>query len=272
MNTNNNYIELRRLLEGWYAARLTPAEEARLYALLADPGPLPADLEADRSMILAIREAADQTVEIPAEKAQRIEAALEREMAAERMAAAATKTPRPLWRRWIWQGAAAVAVLAIGATFLIRTGDNSTPEHPGLAEVTTPITGGTSRQTVKLQTAEDSIVVNTPIAVAPEASDIAQAEKSKKPAKKHHTDKHHKGHNKRKSAAHGDSYEYDATEARLVAANYHVVTEQREADAMLAAIFGRLESQMSAESVKMAEITADYQSEMTKLSIASEIN
>ena len=54
-------------------------------------------------------------------------------------------------------------------------------------------------------------------------------------------------------------------EERLVAANYHVVTDEREADAILTTVFVRLESGMTEENFRISDVRARYEMEVNDI-------
>jgi len=60
-------------------------------------------------------------------------------------------------------------------------------------------------------------------------------------------------------------YLSEAEEQQLIADNYRVVRDEREADAILSSVFVRLEGSLMEESYRISDINAEYEMEMTKL-------
>ena len=127
-------------------------------------------------------------------------------------------------------------------------------DKPGMALSETPDAGPISTDTMLFMTPEQ------PRAVAPavekESRKLASAQKksSRKAVKC-----------KPVETDDDDLYLSEEEEERLVAANYHVVTDEREANAILGAVFVRLKSGMTEESYKISDVKARYEMEMNDI-------
>lgn len=231
MKTTEKENEIRRLLEGWYSATLSAEEEHRLQELLLKADDLPADLEAERDLLSALQAAGRDETELPEEYSSRINLALEREMSATRMQS-------KVMRRRLWGAAAAVALFAVGAGIAFQTGTDRS-SHEQLAVVNKP--------RIETPKAEKIVIAEEPDAAEKMAgTDVRAHAKKHRPERRQHD-------------------QIEADEEETLTGNYHVVTDEREAEAMLAAIFGRLESQVSIENERVAEIKGEYETEMNKL-------
>lgn len=262
MNDKDKIQDIRKLVSAWYAAELNPDDERRLYQLLDSTTNLPPDIESDKKLICALRQAADEEFEMPLGCAERINSALEQEMACARLEAA-SRSARFRLRRWMGWGAAAVVVVAFGASFLMRH-DNDGKQM--IAELTTPDTTSFSSEKIEsaISSNQDSILLAPP---QQHAGNLAENKKTR--AKNKYEKESISAQN---ITVTPDTYEFEEEEEKLLAANYHVITDEKEADAMLASVFSRLESQMTAESVKLEEINGEYQNEMTKIYVSGTIN
>ncbi|MDE7403235.1 MAG: hypothetical protein K2M87_07480 [Muribaculaceae bacterium] len=232
--------EIRRLLEKWYSATLSADEETRLRQLLQMEGELPADLAADRNLLSALDEAIQEETEIPEEYAKRINDALEREIGVTRM--------RTKWkRRRIWGVAA--AMLALVVVFSYRVSQPQAPQD-------------------KLAKTDDKLKIEVRM---PEKSQklnnvTADGENNRESEKKASTKRHITKTKLPQNEPH------DSVEEPYINEHYHVVTDQREAEALLASIFGRLESQIDIESDRVTEINSEYEMEMDKLTNPVEVS
>ncbi len=250
--TMNEYNDIREILNRWYDGNTTPAEQQRLADFFATDRELPADLEMEREMFRAMTEAGEEYAEMPHEVSERINAALEAEMAEER----GPQRKGFGWRRRAMTACAAAACMAVVLTipFLKSSDKAMVGDKPGMALSETPDAGPISTDTMLFMTPEQ------PRAVAPavekESRKLASAQKksSRKAVKC-----------KPVETDDDDLYLSEEEEERLVAANYHVVTDEREANAILGAVFVRLKSGMTEESYKISDVKARYEMEMNDI-------
>lgn len=249
----NEYNDIREILNRWYDGNTTPAEQQRLADFFATDRVLPADLEMEREMFRAMTEAGEDYAEMPLEVSRSINAALEVEMARER-------EPQRKgfgWRRRAMTACAAAACMAVVLTIPFLKSDDKAMvgDKPGMALSETPDARRASTDTMLFMTPE------LPRAVAPavekESRKLASAQKK---ASRHAV--------KRKPVetdSDDDLYLSEEEEERLVAANYHVVTDEREANAILGAVFVRLKSGITEESYKISDVKARYEMEMNDI-------
>lgn len=249
----NEYNDIREILNRWYDGQSTPAELQRLADFFATDRELPADLEMEREMFRAMAEAGEDYAEMPVEVSERITAALEAEMAGERV----ERRKGFGWRRRAMTACAAAACMAMILTIpFLKSNDKAMiGDKAGMAVSETPDARRASTDTMLFMTPE------LPRAVAPavekEARKLASAQKK---ASRHAV--------KRKPVetdSDDDLYLSEEEEERLVAANYHIVTDEREAHAILSTVFVRLESGMTEENFKISDVRTRYEMEMNDI-------
>lgn len=249
----NEYDDIREILNRWYDGNTTPAEQQSLSDFFATAVDLPADMEMEREMFRAMTETGEDYAEMPVEVSERITAALETEMAGERV----ERRKGFGWRRRAMTACAAAACLAVVLTipFLKSSDKAMIGDKAGMAVSETPDARRASTDTMLFMTPE------LPRAVAPavekESRKLASAQKK---ASRHTV--------KRKPVetdSDDDLYLSEEEEERLVAANYHVVTDEREAHAILSTVFVRLESGMTEENFKISDVRARYEMEMNDI-------
>ena len=251
--TMNEYNDIREILNRWYDGQSTPAEQQRLADFFATDRELPADLEMEREMFRAMTEAGEDYAEMPLEVSRSINAALDAEMAGERV----ERRKGFGWRRRAVTACAAAACMAVVLTIPFLKSDDKAMvgDKPGMALSETPDAGPVSTDTMLFMTPEQ------PRAVAPavekESRKLASAQKksSRKAVKCKPVE----------TDGDDDLYLSEEEEERLVAANYHVVTDEREANAILGAVFVRLKSGMTEESYKISDVKARYEMEMNDI-------
>lgn len=249
----NEYNDIREILNRWYDGNTTPAEQQRLADFFATDRELPADLEMEREMFRAMTEAGEDYAEMPLEVSRSINAALDAEMARER---------RPQrksfgWRRRAMTACAAAACMAVVLTIpFLKSGDKAmVGDKPGMALSETPDAGPVSTDTMLFMTPEQ------PRAVAP-----AVEKESRKLASVHKkAPRKAVKHKPVETDSDDDLYLSEEEEERLVAANYHVVTDEREADAILSTVFVRLESGMTEENFRISDVKSRYEMEMNDI-------
>lgn len=250
--TMNEYNDIREILNRWYDGNTTPAEQQRLADFFARDRELPSDLEMEREMFRAMTEAGEDYAEMPHDVSERINAAIEAEMVEER----GPQRKGFGWRRRAMTACAAAACMAVVLTIPFLKSDDKAMvgDKPGMALSETPDAGPISTDTMLFMTPEQ------PRAVAPavekESRKLASAQKksSRKAVKC-----------KPVETDDDDLYLSEEEEERLVAANYHVVTDEREANAILGAVFVRLKSGMTEESYKISDVKARYEMEMNDI-------
>lgn len=256
MTEHKEHNEIRYLLSRWYEGGTTPDEERRLTEFFATAGTLPSDLENERVMFRTIDAVDEQGVEIPEELARRIDNALEVEMARERKTTSATSR----FHRWMIAAGAVAASLA--AALMV---------HDFVVKDNDPV-----RQQIQLAVNTSSM----PVASAPDTAVFIVDEVNTVPAKSSQVRDNAKRRlalSARKSKAAPvsddsckresdvDMYLSEAEEQQLIADNYRVVRDEREADAILSSVFVRLEGSLMEESYRISDINAEYEMEMTKL-------
>ncbi len=249
----NEYNDIREILNRWYDGQSTPAEQQRLADFFATDRELPADLEMEREMFRAMTEAGEDYAEMPLEVSRSINAALEVEMARER-------EPQRKgfgWRRRAMTACAAAACMAVVLTIpFLKSNDKAmVGDKAGMAVSETPDVRPVSTDTILFMTPE------LPRAVAPavEKESRKLASVHKKAARKAVK------HKPVETDSDDDLYLSEEEEERLVAANYHVVTDEREADAILSTVFVRLESGMTEENFRISDVKSRYEMEMNDI-------
>lgn len=257
--TMNEYDDIREILNRWYDGNTTPAEQQRLADFFATDRELPADLEMEREMFRAMAEAGEDYAEMPVEVSERITAALEAEMAGERV----ERRKGFGWRRRAMTACAAAACMAMILTIpFLKSNDKAmVGDKAGMALSETPDVRPVSTDTMLFMTPELPRTVAP--AVEKESRKLASAQKK---ASRH--DKASRHAVKRKPVetdSDDDLYLSKEEEERLVAANYHVVTDEREANAILSTVFVRLESGMTEENFRISDVRTRYEMEMNDI-------
>lgn len=255
----NEYNEIREILNRWYDGNTTPAEQQRLADFFATDRDLPADLEMEREMFRAMAEAGEEYAEMPLEVSRSINAALDAEMARER----GPQRKGFGWRRRAMTACAAAACMAVVLTIpFLKSSDKAMVEdNAAMALSETSDVRPASTDTMLLMTPE------LPQAVAPavekESRNLASAQKK---ASRHYKAPSHAVKNKPvETDSDDDLYLSAEEEERLVAANYHVVTDEREADAILSTVFVRLESGVTEENFRISDVRTRYEMEMNDI-------
>lgn len=249
----NEYNDIREILNRWYDGQSTPAEQQRLADFFATDRELPADLEMEREMFRAMTEAGEDYAEMPLEVSRSINAALDAEMARER----GSQRKGFGWRRRAMTACAAAACMAVVLTIPFLKSDDKAMvgDKPGMAVSETPDVRPVSTDTMLFMTPEQPRTVAP--AVEKEARKLASAQKkaSRKAVKCKPVE----------TDGDDDLYLSEEEEERLVAANYHVVTDEREANAILSTVFVRLESGMTEENFRISDVRTRYEMEMNDI-------
>ena len=255
----NEYNDIREILNRWYDGNTTPAEQQRLADFFATDRELPADLEMEREMFHAMAEAGEDYAEMPHDVSERINAAIEAEMAEER----GPQRKGFGWRRRAITACAAAACMAVVLTIPFLKSDDKAMvgDKPGMALSETPDAGPVSTDTMLFMTPEQ------PRAVAPavEKESRKLASTQKKTSRHDKASRHAVKRKPVETYSDDDLYLSAEEEERLVAANYPVVTDEREANAILGAVFVRLKSGITEESYKISDVKARYEMEMNDI-------
>lgn len=248
----NGYNEIRQMLGRWYNGVSTPADQKSLEDFFAAYHDLPEDLAMERDIFLGILEAGEIYDELPADVSDRIESAIGTEKAREQSG----RGHKSIWRRRIIAGCAVAACLALVVTMSIRLSINQ--NTTGLDEMIADVEQMQPKNT-------DSIIkiVSEPL-VAPQmlaSADTCIKNTHVASVKKNPRQMTPKIVEKEREA---DMY-LTPEEERLAASNYHVVTDEREANAILGAVFVRLESGMTEEEYRISDVSARYEMEMNDM-------
>lgn len=253
------------MIDRWYGGGTTPGEERRLVEFFSSATGLPEDLEAERSLFGAIGEVSDNLPAMPEEYSERVASAVEAEMAKERTAI----PDRRVWRRRVIRVCGAAACLLAGI-LAVRTltvpGHDVSSSGPALA-VNEKSAVSDSDKAEKPETA---------VTVCPPAAHEAIASAAPAPKEKRHRTGAKRATARRHAARHvnqpsdyaaddTEMYLSEAEEARLLAGNYHVVSDEREAEAIMGSVFARLEGNLAEEAYRVSDINAQYEMEITKL-------
>lgn len=243
-NKEEKYIFIRGLLDLYYQGVSTPEETDRLYELLTQAEDLPSDLEADRELLLAVGKSVSIPVDLPQDIDCKILESLEEEMRLSRASEAldrARSVSRRMWQQRMLAFVAAAACLLLGVVAVSVIGRRG---------VDTP-----SSQTAHFDNktektiSEGSFTSDQTIATSPEEAPESQAE-SRRVAESLATarSKSSKKVGLQKPEVTNDGYALE--EERMARADYHVVTDEREAYAIMNSIFSRLENR-SAEGAQL---------------------
>lgn len=251
------YLEIRGLLDRWYAGETTPDDERRLAGLLASAGSdLPADLAAESALFAEMTQLKSEETSVPEDFDRRIDSALEREMSG----AAGFETA--LRRHRLVAGiAGAAAVCAVVAGVFLHMPRAGAPE--GIASSVSP----------KIERIlNDTAAAVEAMAVTPQAEIKPETLASVDNVRKHKSVKSRKAVVKKST----DEEEYDETVAeddfldpeereRLLAANYRIVENEAEADMIISSVFDRMESRVSREGMMISNICERYSAQISDL-------
>lgn len=258
--TQKRIKEIRELLERFYNGATLPEEERHLAEMLKEADGLPADLEADRRLFVSLN------ADMPDEVSERIERALDTEMAKER-SVFATRS-----RLWYIAGAAAVCflILAIGVGMLLperesadqgrkmqyalvkihdKNAKTSTPELPECDSlIMNPIAQSVTRPTTsdKLPKRREKIEQSAPRAerlstTSPNISDREAPVVTKEASSESYPD---------------DPYGY-------IASNYRIIDDPREAEALVGELIAIMESNLMIEQSRVIGVYDNLELELT---------
>lgn len=249
----NDINQIRTLLDRWYGGESSPGDERMLSEFFASAGELPPDLEAARALFAAMSEAAADFPEIPAGLDARITSAVETEMARERRVARPAR-----WRRILWaaSGAAACLLAVVAAYNYSGTQDIHGPSRKPLIAQSVP----SARPAPIAQPAPTAQPVPTA-----EPAPIAQPAPSSEPSHRGATEGSAHKASPRKASQPAPEIDTEVDTEALIAANYRVIEDEREADAILSSIFGRMEGNLAQETNRVEEISLEYDAEVNKL-------
>lgn len=251
------YLEIRGLLDRWYAGETTPDDERRLAGLLASAGSdLRADLAAESALFAEMTQLKAEEAPVPEDLDRRIDSALEREMKG--AAGFGTASRR---RRLVAGIAGAAAVCAVVAGVFLHMPRTGTPE--GIASSVSP----------KIERIlNDTAAAVEAMAVAPQAEIKPETLASVLNVRKHKSVKSRKAVVKKSTV----EEEYDEAVAdddfldpeereRLLAANYRIVENEAEADMIISSVFDRMESRVSREGMMISNICEQYSAQISDL-------
>lgn len=251
------YLEIRGLLDRWYAGETTPDDERRLAGLLAAAGAeLPADLAADSVLFTEMTQLKSEEMPVPADLDRRIDSAIEREMSG---AAGFGKAVRR--RRIAADIAGAAAVCAVVAGVFLNMPRTDAPE--GIASAVSP----------KIERIlNDTAAAIEAIAVAPQAEIKPETLASVDDVRNHKNVKRRKAVMKKSTVDEEYNEEYDEDDfldpeerERLLAANYRIVESEAEADMIISSVFDRMESRVSREGMMISNICEQYSAQISDL-------
>lgn len=246
--------EIRRLLDRYYEGQTSVDEERRLYSLLTADDDLPEDLKADREVIKALSEYPE--VDIPEETEMKLIGRLEQEMARERL--------RAVWRKRIITSVVVAASLIaawIGIRMLIPSAHNDSIE-PLLTDIGKKETliSDTSITINHLAVASEGNINNQSFSKSLESRE--QAIRVNKKNNGTTVGTKHSVNEKSNEELIYLSYE---EEKELEAANYHVVNDEREAYAIMNAVFLRMDGNIQESDYRIEDISEKYERVATKL-------
>lgn len=254
--TQEQIKQIRELLDHFYQGATTPEEERQLASLLQNAEDLPADLEADRRLFASL------SADIPTETANRIENALEAEMAKARSPFTSRR------RRWAIAGVAAacLAIASVGVSLLIPDKDiSSQPNQEQLANVKTPSVN-VEKENAELP-ARDSLI-SAPIAQNIEATapvPIVKPKEAKaetRPVMQKSTEKEANQVAETLPGERTRDKSYDH-----LAANYRIIDDPQEAQAFVGELFAVMESNLVLERSRVADVYDNMQFELTNCSM-----
>lgn len=248
------YTEIKDILSRWYQGDTSPDEQQRLHEFFATDRDLPEDLAMEREMFRAMAQANCCDVDIPEDLAARIDSALQTEMSRERdFSGLASK-----WRRRIIAACGAAACLVAGMTIYSLVTTDTDPFAPD------------THMAVTIPAPIPPAVPDTAVSIKPEPLSVPSAQAAPAQAIALKAPRKARPHvesvrDVEDTAAETDIYLTEAEEQQLIAGNYRVVRDEREADAILCSVFNRLDCSITEEDYRMSAVNAKYEIETTKL-------
>lgn len=249
MNYNASDIDkAKQLLEAWYEGATDRADEAWLELFFSGAGELPAGLEAERGIFVALRESASGPVSMPEECRRSIVKALDAEIRRE-----------SVWRRRriLW-GAAACMLLVSGVTFMTRhidvTGSTAAEAIAEVATDSAEASAGRGMIAANVKADTDTSAFVTALGKAEERR-IASASPAKgsSPSKRHAAQKRTGGVNlegsergvaeQRHDPAPQPLYacSYTEEEQEMMERGYRVVCSEAEARAVVGLVMAKMQ-------------------------------
>lgn len=241
-----NIDKARKLLNAWYGGESQTGSEAWLREFFATTDALPADLESERGMFLALQEAVESHVTMPEKAKVRLDEALEEEMRLER---------RSTWRRRrVWMSCAACMLLLIGGALTVRNLiDTDHRQRASLASVLKSKVSDTLPDLTPVLTAEAAADTVAAVHIAMQVEQpkkITESDKAVKP-KKHRV-------RPSKHAAQSDEALYanalTVEERRMEAKGYRVVRSESEAKAVVGFVMAKVEENVVESSFRVSEV------------------
>lgn len=243
--------EIRRLLDRYYDGVSTREEELLLAQLFASTPDVPADMEADRQLFALARDMQAEMIHaIPAESDARILSALEEEIQATSPAAnEAVATGAEVFRKKRKAGAWVAAVAAVACL-------------AGIVLMTRPVQP--EKQIIAANETNVADVTDvTEITDGADASDAAEVKAGDK--KRSHcrgNSKHYAGRQVSTNQRAGSAQDTEDSQTSVsavaaepkVAEGYRVITDPREAEAILCAVITDMNSNIAFEQAKVAAV------------------
>ncbi|MDE6537591.1 MAG: hypothetical protein K2M13_06105 [Muribaculaceae bacterium] len=265
---NDKYNELRSLLGKWYEGAASPQEEADISAMLTDADSLPPDLEADRDLFMTMTDALEDLPEIPEQYSLRINAALEKEIVADKKEIAnvgaksedakrrAGNRIGGFLRSGLFRWTATGVAVCLAGIFIT----NRMMEIPAI-DMPVQKSGVAMNIAVPAQQADTlihsiSLVKDNKVNVDGNRECLKRGEGRKTIIKKATRKSEYHEEN------HEDPYLTREEEEMLIAHNYTVIRDEGEAARKLNHIFGGLESNIMDEMSNLRRIETEYQSEV----------
>lgn len=273
--------EMRDLLDRWYSGTATPAEEHLLSEAFRSERPLPEDMNLDRALFMELSEAREAESEFPVEYAERISSALEHEMAASRRMSGLSFLRGTRFRRIAVVAAVAVCFSFIGGVQFWRHSRSSESQ-------TTLVTPGDNQGSLARSTVSPSVEDTLKVIPGLEsalAEDINRQGRVK-PKKGRGIIRQKRNDEpanpnlvaaaviERAETGEAGEYAYlsPEEEAMLANSNYRIVTDSREAKAILNSIFIQLESRVDLEANNISTLNEEYEAEINKLNTIVNVN
>ncbi|MDE6007230.1 MAG: hypothetical protein K2G67_06730 [Muribaculaceae bacterium] len=258
--TQKRIKEIRELLERFYTGATLPEEERQLAEMLKEAEGLPTDLEADCRLFVSL------SADMPDEVSERIERALDTEMAKERRRFATRS------RRWYIAGAAAVCflILAIGVGLLLPERDSTDQDRQMQYALVK-----TNGKNVKVPTPElpecDSLIMN------PIAQSVTRPAKSEKLPQRGEKIEQSAPRAERLSTTkpnisdreapvvtmEASSESYPDDPYGYIASNYRIIDDPREAEALVGELIAIMESNLMIEQSRVIGVYDNLQLELT---------
>lgn len=241
------YIKIKELLERYYAGATTATENRLLEDFFVHADSLPSELEVERELFCGIAAAADSIEEIPEQYSKRINDALEAEISRENNIVGS----RVSWSKLLLAAGSIAACLLVAfmAVKMIAPLPQTQHKEPFVAkqkEIKQP------KEKESSEPIETKSIDKKHIAAKSSKPKIKRVKAYQTPAIAIETEE-------------SDEYLSEEEESRLLANNYHVVTDEREAMAIMSSVFSRMEGNVATESGRIAGHISDYEIEMDKL-------